>query len=96
MEADDEMSALSLMATDYKGRKRKKDRNIKSNPKKVKVSSEEEIGTVHCFICGKDIPRLQFTEHVNEEIARQAKEDEEKGTLGKSNNHKRRPIDPLH
>ena len=83
MEADDDVSALSVMANDYKGRKRKKDKDIKNNPKKAKISSIDETATEHCYVCGKDVPRSQFYEHVNEEIARQAKEDEEKGTLGK-------------
>lgn len=81
MEVDDDMSALNMMATDYKGRKRRQNKNVQKNAKKVKVSSADEIATEHCYICGKDMPRSQFNEHVNEELARQAKEDKEKGTF---------------
>lgn len=81
MDVDDDMSALNAMATDYKGRKRKSNNNVQKNAKKVKVSSNDEMATEHCYICGKDMPRSQFNEHVNEELARQAKEDKEKGTL---------------
>ena len=85
MEIDDDMSALNAMATDYKGRKRKSNNNVQKNAKKVKVSSTGEMATEHCYICGKDMPRSQFNEHVNEELARQAKEDKEKGTLRDTN-----------
>ena len=70
-----------MMATDYSGRKRKPTRNVDKKAKKAKVSSADEIAIEHCYICGKDMPRSEFNEHVNEELARQAKEDKEKGTL---------------
>ena len=76
VEAGDDLSALSMMAADYQSRKRKRNKNVNKNPKKVKVSDEN--ATEHCYVCGRDIPRLQFNEHVNEEIERQRKEDEEK------------------
>ena len=67
-----------MMAADYQNHKRKRNKTVNNNAKKMKVSDEN--ATEHCYVCGKDIPRLQFNKHVNEEIERQRKEDEAKGT----------------
>lgn len=80
VDVQDDMEALSIMATDYKGRKRKNDgTSVRKSQKKVKVLSNENDDIMHCFICENDIPRSQFEEHVDEELKKQAKEDEEKG-----------------
>ncbi|XP_028391428.1 uncharacterized protein LOC114516214 isoform X2 [Dendronephthya gigantea] len=79
-DVQDDMDALSMLANEYKGRKRKNNReNTRKTEKKLKVLSNEE----HCSICGNDIPRSQYAEHVAEEI-RQLNENDDKVNLSMS------------
>ena len=81
---DDELSTVARTTNDCKSRKRKNNNNVKNNPKKIKVFSDDEIE--HCYICGEDIPRSEFNQHVNDELERKRKEDEEKGKEEKERN----------
>ena len=81
MAADDDMSALSLLASGYKGGKRKKAKLAESDRKKVQVSLNAESATERCYFCGKDIPRAEYEKHIDLEIARKQKDTASEGIL---------------